>query len=282
MIRFCKICGKEFEATRNRKTCSEDCFKKNKAIAQKTAVANQKGKKEREKEILSGWLTIPDAPNYEINAKLQLRNKKTGKILSVCSERRGIYIKRYYSLRSPGQKHTLKRSPETFRAQAVEAANPGKNFLPIPSLGGRYEISQGGVVRHTKTKKIIARRSNREHSVNLYAGGYKWVCRTIADLLWEVHGKIIKRCYNKVACYAENENGKHFFLTLMACARFLAPKLYYSCSTIHNYLIKRRPTIGKWKISYVILNPPEVKWDKKALDALARQQQKNNDLLYAK
>ena len=220
--------------------------------------------------MIENFLTIPDAPNYEINSQLVCRNKKTGKILKVCIV---PHRRTYYSLRPPGWKHTLKRSPETLRAQAVEAAKPGKNFEPIPSLGYRYEINPRGVVRNSATKKILQRKGHG-HCVEVHFGEGKYVMRTVVDLLWEVHGIVKLRRFRPTPCYAENAHSKHFFPHMKACARFLAPKFNRAVHTIYCHLCERRTTIGEWKITYVDQHPAEVKWNMHSLGALARRQQK--------
>lgn len=191
------------------------------------------------------WLTIPDAPNYEINSQLVCRNKKTKKILS-------LYVRphrwAYYSLRRPGQ-CTLKRSPKSLRAQAV-VANQVDTFEPIPSLGGKYEVNITGKVRNANTKRIC---KPRNHSVIVRHNG-KYSSVAVADYLWEVHGKIIKRKL-PCPCSAENNYGKHFFTNMKACARFLAPKLHYCVETIALWLTNRKENICGWKITYLDADP---------------------------
>lgn len=216
------------------------------------------------------FLTIPDAPNYEINSQLVCRNKRTGKVLKL-----HVVPKRriYYSLRPPGWKHTLKRSPKTLRRQTVEVAKPKLKFEPIPSLGGRYEIDTRGVVRNTATKQVLKRKGHG-HCVEVHFGEGKYVMRAVVDLLWEVHGIIKPRRFRPAPCYAENIRGKRFFPHLKACARFLAPKCNRAVRTIYCYLCERRSLIGEWKITYVDQNPAEVDWNMHDLGTLARRQQK--------
>lgn len=218
------------------------------------------------------FLTIPDAPNYEINSQLVCRNKRTGKVLKlhVVPKRRS-----YYSLRPPGWKHTLKRAPETLHRQAVEAVKPKLKFEPIPSLGGRYEIDTRGVVRNALTKKTI---KPVRGCIYVYKDG-KLNSHSVKSLLWEVHGIIKTRRCKPIPCYVENQNQKLFFKSLSACARFLAPKLFYAEKTVAHWLWRRDPTAGEWEITYVDEYPAEVKWNMHGLVALARRQQKLEEQL---
>ena len=216
------------------------------------------------------WLTIPDAPNYEINSQLICRNRRTKKLLGINIDYKNF---KYYSLRVSWRTGTVKRSPKTFRAQAEAAAVKG-TFKPILSLGGRYEINKHGVVRNANTKRILKRKGHGK-CVEVHIGRKKFQSFCVTDLLWEVHGQIIKRRYRPQPCFIENAHGKIFFPHLRACARYLAPKISYAVLTVANWLCKRREQIAEWKISY----PPKdlsgnVKWNSKGLTALANRQAK--------
>lgn len=192
------------------------------------------------------FLTIPVAPNYEINSQLICRVKATGQVLKLQIDYKNF---RHYSLRRPDKRGTIKRSPKTLRRLAVEAANPKKNFSPIPSLGYRYEINSRGVVRNAKTKQVLKRKGHGK-SVEVHSGERKYITRAIADLLWEAHGIIKKRRFRPVPCSAENHCGKFFFPNLKACARFLAPKVHFTVSWVHQNLTRRAASFCGWKFSY--------------------------------
>lgn len=194
--------------------------------------------------MLENFLPIPDAPNYEINSELICRNRKTKKVLTLQTDYKNF---KYYSLRVTGSRVCIQRSPKTLRAQAVEAAKPKISFEPIPSTDGRYEINERGVVRNAQSKKIL---KSHDNCVWLRVGE-KCVVRCVADLLWEVHGQIIKRRYRPQPCTAENAQGKFFFSNMKACARFLTPKVFFSVSCIEQRLCRRVPAIGEWKITYL-------------------------------
>jgi len=193
------------------------------------------------------WYTIPDAPNYEINSKLVCRNKKTGKVLSQCNNQCGG---KYYSLYVVGQKACIKRSPECLLAQARAAALVD-TFEPIPSLDNKYEISITGKVRNVKTKLPI--KVNRGTALFYLKG--KIIGISVNSLLWEVHG-IIKSKRMHCPCVAENNSGRKFFESMLACARFLAPKIYLSLGTLTNYYFSNRRTeIYGWHITYLDKDP---------------------------
>lgn len=215
------------------------------------------------------FLTIPCAPNYEINSELVCRNKKTGKILSLCQNSRHDSF--YYSLRNPAvTKFTIKRSPKNLRRQAV-AATKVESFEPIPSLHYYYEINQKGIVRNAETKQIC-KPSHKGIGLLLFdRAEKKYKHRSIADLLWEVFGRIPKqRQAIRVPCAAENSQGKFFFPHLAACAKFLAPKIHLSPLTIESYLNERRQSLYGWSISYFPANA-DVQFDFHKLNVIARR-----------
>ncbi len=218
--------------------------------------------------MIENFLTIPAAPNYEINQWLVCRNKKTGYVLKRHKDKNG---RAYYSMRTNDGKIYC-RSPKFLRRVARAAANED-TFEPIPSLGYRYEINTYGAVRNARTKQILKTKRNGK-SIALQIGTGKYFCRAIADMLWEVHGQIIKRRFRPQPCSAENHHGKYFFKTMKDCARFLAPKLFFSVCTVSNYLIRRRPSIGEWKITYLDEFPAEVNWNERGLGTFARRQSK--------
>lgn len=98
------------------------------------------------------FLTIPDAPDYEINSDLVVRNKTTGRVLKPIVKDGNAY----YRLTLGGAKF---RTAKTFRRQAVDAVG-NSIFEPIPSTGGRYEINNAGIVRNALTKKKLKPRKN--------------------------------------------------------------------------------------------------------------------------
>ena len=224
------------------------------------------------------FLTIPDAPRYEINSQLICRVKATGQVLKLQNDYKNF---RHYSLCRPDKRGTIKRSPRTLRQQAVEAANPKTFYEAIPSTGDKYEIDRRGNVRNATSKKVL-KPDDTGKCVAVRSGEGKFTRRSIADLLWEVHGVIKKKSSAPVRCAAENAKGKFFFPNMMACARFLAPKIFFSVSTVHRHLHRRTKAIGEWTVTYFENAPTRVQWDAGGLSGLARRQKKLDATLAAK
>ena len=193
------------------------------------------------------WLTIPDAPNYEINSQLICRNKKSGYILKPQKDKHG---NPYYSTRTIDKKIYC-RSPKLLY-RCAKAASVKEKYIPIPSLNNRYEINSSGSVRNVRTKQILKKCGEGKCVKVRPTCNGKSITICVADLLWEVHGIIKKRKFRPVPVSCENENGKFFFDNLRDCARFLAPKIYLSWRSIANgYLNKRKGEFHGWKITYL-------------------------------
>lgn len=190
------------------------------------------------------WLTIPCAPNYEIDSYLRVRVKKTGQLLKlqVVPRRRS-----YYSLRDKSHPYTIKRSPRTLRAQAEEAVKPKTSFVPIPSLGGKYEINIHGKVRNAFSKLIIKPFEGRV----VVFDGKKYTNRSVKDLLWEVHGKEYRPRLRACPCVASTSCFRKKFPTLAACAQFIAPQVYRTVGTVREHLHKREQNVFGFDITYL-------------------------------
>lgn len=195
------------------------------------------------------WLTIPNAPNYEINAKLQCRNKKTGYVMKKHKDKRGHP---YYSLRIDGSRRCFQRSPKFLYRLAKDAVTDS-SYEPIPSLDNRYEIDEHGHVRNARTKLPIKPKiSGTAKHFCFQMGKHEYVSKALSDLLWEAHGVIKKRRFKPCPASCENEHGKYFFGNMKACARFLEPKVYFSWRTIYDkYLTRRKENVFGWKITYL-------------------------------
>ena len=188
--------------------------------------------------IKEDFLTIPDAPDYEINSELVVRNKATGHVLKPIIKNGNAY----YRLTLGGVKF---RTAKTFRRQAAEAVT-NSTFEPIPSTGNHYEINVTGIIRNALTKKKL---KPYNKSVRFFVGHNQCIYASINSLLWEVFGRIPKK-KTKISCTVENAHGKHFFPHMVAAAKFLAPKIYLTVGTLKNYFYQRRTEIYGWKITY--------------------------------
>lgn len=141
------------------------------------------------------FLTIPAAPNYEINSNFVCRNKKTGYVLKLYKEKNGS---EYYSMMTPAGKK-YHRGPKFLRRVALAAANED-SFEPIPSLDYRYEINRAGTVRNAKTKRIVKPIAKNRKSISFRYSGRNFICRNIGELLWEVHGQTFKPTKQPCPC----------------------------------------------------------------------------------
>lgn len=184
------------------------------------------------------FLTIPDAPNYEINSELICRNKKTRKLLKGCTlPRKNIYF-RLNSL--------ICRSATTLRAQA-EAYISNEQWFPVPSLNNKYEISQNGKLRNSKSKRIL---SPNERSYDVWID-HKQVTVTADKIFFEIFGTC--RFLNRkryFPCIVHVGEDKFFFPHFNEAAAFIAEKRFYTQDTVRRLLTKRCPAIYDFKISY--------------------------------
>lgn len=194
------------------------------------------------------FLTIPDAPNYEINSQLVVRNKKTGRLLKAAIRKN----RRIYWLISGGKR--IGRTGRTFRRQAVAAQHA--DWFPVPSLGGKYELNYTGTLRNSSTKKIL-----KIHDSNNFFGFYpifdgKLKAVSLKSLMWEVFGITPPPSSRRVPvpCSAVKNGVRKSFDSLQALARFLAKDQYFSVGAARYHLNKRRSEFGGWIITYA---PPD-------------------------
>lgn len=193
------------------------------------------------------FLTIPDAPNYEINSELIVRNKKTGRLLKLKKSHSGtstFYDLKYHAVR-------IRRVATTLRNQAVAFAFDSK-FEPVPSLQYRYEFNlKTNQLRNAFTKKILKPSLGR-FKINMNGRGNKAENRSITSLRWEVGG-IIPPFGSKVnkPCILSKGNQIFHFDTHLAAAKFLAEKIFYSVKWIRLRFDKRKEFIGDWHVNYL-------------------------------
>ena len=194
------------------------------------------------------FLTIPDAPNYEINSQLMVRNKKTGRLLKI---RQDDYKnkKGYYCLCIKGKPKSYKA--ETLRLLAVEfnSARLGEKWVKIPSLNYLYEMTPNGTLRNAKTKRITKKYLIGKQFYYHLSINRKAVNRSLKKLLWETHGEIyIGR--HKIAVTLTKNNQIYNFDSLAAAGRFLTNRVHYAFSTISSFFTKRIAEICGWHITY--------------------------------
>lgn len=255
MVKTCPTCGKKFNAYDGREKYCSTCLEKAKlkSAPRKT------------------FLTIPDAPNYEINGDYVIRNKKTGYILRPCNRTDSKTATKFYRLSTDVVPlGTIFRSDIAYRRQAVIAAGK-ESFEPIPSVSGKYEISQTGTVRNVRTKKAV--KPNIKGVFTLWNAANDPVYRSRNSLLWEVYGKV-KAGSAPIEVHAEHQNKRYTFASCAECARFLLGKIPFALNTIQCYLWKKKPSFAGWNFFYVNQLAADIPWDSKGLNKLARRDKK--------
>lgn len=198
------------------------------------------------------FLTIPDAPNYEINSKLVVRNKRTGYILKA-SPRIG---KNFNTVTVCNNGKQIKRNVKTFRSQAVTAFKDSKLkhddwWQPIPSLNNLYEINPSGVLRNALTKHVLTVQTSSHFRGYVVTIDGKSVSRSVKTLLWEAHGITHKlpHCV-PVATTISKGAERLYFPTFAELARFFVRSLNKKFDSVRRQLQKRPATIYGWNITY--------------------------------
>lgn len=268
MIKNCVVCGKPFDARKCAITCSPECSAARKAETTRACGHRIWREKKLLRDKLKGFLTIPDAPDYEIDEKFICRNKTTGHIMTPAKRTK---TSSYYRLQTSAvPSGSIYRTAVALRRQAV-AAIQEDTFEPIPSVNGKYEIDQLGNVRNARTKKRL--KPNCKDTYSMHVGGNKFVHASRNNLLWEVHGRH-KKGSAPVAVRAVYRNQVFSFKSCAECARFLLGKLYYALHTLQCYLWKRKPEFAGWKFTYIEPMTDDVTWNSRRLNSIAHHDQK--------
>lgn len=246
---MCSYCGKDFTPARsNQRYCSPPCARLadnlNRALRYKNSPSPE-----------DDWLTIPDAPNYEVNGQCVVRSKKHDRPLKIC---RGQYhIKDAHGVQ-------IGRKGDTFRWQA-EAAAGKTEWASIPSLPN-YEIDARGTLRNAKTKRPLKLLHGKYYVFN----NGKYTFRSREQLLYEVWGIEPKR-YLIVPVILSKGNSVVYYETSKRAAQFLAEQLHYCFSTMQRRLNRRDAKIGEWSVTYLI---GDVDWDMHGLNLEAKRQKR--------
>lgn len=257
---ICKCCGKEFTKTKNnQKYCSPEC-KANAAHEQRQNSylkhqAKVKAQRQAIAAVKSGWLTIPDAPNYEISPELQVRNKITGQFLH-SYKISPVRKCEYYNLYVEGKK--LFRTGKAFRKQAEAAAlaELGDEWYPVPSLDNRYEFNKKNLLRVANTKHLM-----RLYPKNLYlvrtVTGRKLI--SITNLRWEIFGEIPPFGSRiKKPVIISKDNTTLYFDCHKHAAKFIATEQFFSHYYIDRLFSRRQTQIYGWTINYLEDERPQV------------------------
>ena len=121
-------------------------------------------------------------------------------------------------------------------------------WLPVPSLGYKYEVFKNGSLRNIKTKKVLKKFIPTGYYITI---NNKQVYVTIASLLWEVHGILPQGISkNPISLTIKKGDTVRLFESIKTAAQYLAPVVFLGVSTIRSYLSKRKTEIYGWKITY--------------------------------
>lgn len=263
LIKTCAVCGKQFETKAKNVTCSSECRAIRKAEQDRAAARRQRAKFPASLK----WLPIPDAPKYEINAQLQCRNKKTGRLLKQTYRKGSRYNPNtvcYYLTGKNGQ--DIFRSAETLRRQAIAAVTPNK-FLPVPSLQKLYEVNRQGICRSVRLLKPLKYLNGRY----AFIIGGKAISRSKADLVFEVFGETLKGSRLQLPVVLSKGNKCLHFNNKKEAAKFLAPIVFLAFNTVHSYLAKYKSDIYGWRVTYTNRDYDNYK---QTLDLEARRQKR--------
>lgn len=192
------------------------------------------------------FLTIPEAPNYEINGYLKVRNKTTGNILK--GERRPNRNVVMVLLTTPNGK--IKRSTNVLYREAIDTLST-TIWRPINSLGKKYELSPGGDVRNRKTKKLLKPINHDGETYYMLHGDGKYFNKSRRSLLNEVYLHDIPRKRPPIKVQISKDSKSYHFETIKDCARFLAERIFYTVPYIEAKLHCRPPTFLGWSLKYL-------------------------------
>ena len=190
------------------------------------------------------FLTIPEAPNYEINSQLMVRNRRTGKILKSYfyktwgSTNVNLYVNKRYVV----------SDVDSLRKNAVAAYND--YWAAVPSLNDFYELNPKGILRDAKTKLCLTKcvdGGRKVYRVNI--NGVECVCG-VKELLEEVYD--ISPAVRGVPVTLRHNKRAFKFDSLKTAARFLNERTEIKVGTLLGYLSQRVTEIGGWNIKYGI------------------------------
>lgn len=188
--------------------------------------------------LRNDFLTIPDAPNYEINSELICRNKTTGRLLKPQMQAGAKYYRVYL-----GKDNLIHRSAKNFYDSARLA---NAEWVPVPSLDYKYEFTPRGILRNRQSKRVIQLCDGVFYIRN------KHITKMISptSLLWECFGRIPTTSVKKPVILSKG-GSQIYFESIAATARFLAEKTFYSFSRMIDLLSEREKNIHGWNVNYL-------------------------------
>ena len=196
------------------------------------------------------FLTIPDAPNYEINGYFKVRNKITGKLIRHRMKNAPDSVGGV-SLKTKDGGHKVFGLLKAYRTAVDAFLNEDGEWASIESTKNRYEMNIDGVVRNAKSKYIIKPYMSR--GVKFYKLLIDGKCRHVSlkKLLNEVFGKHYPLRRKSINVILRKDGLAYFFKTMAAGATFLSKKVYFAVGTIKEHMCNREKKIFGWQVTYL-------------------------------
>lgn len=196
------------------------------------------------------FLTIPGAPNYEINSQLVVRNSRTGKIV------KGYFNKTWGSVRVNLYVNKRYAFSDVYDLWEKAVAAHGDYWEAVPSLNDLYELNPKGILRDAKTKLHLTKCVDGVRKVyHVKMNGVEHVC-DVKELLKEVYG--IGSGGQGIPVTLRHDGRVFKFDSLSAAARFLSERTDIKVGTLLGCLNRRDVEIGGWNIKYAIELPCDV------------------------
>lgn len=195
------------------------------------------------KPAISTYLTIPYAPNYEINGKLKVRNKNTGRLRKTNADGCVVFCVK--------GKAFCRSLTKVYRAALDNYFGyyADSRWATCSRLKGLYEVNLGGEVRNAKTKHKL--KPSPYNTYHLTIDG-KSVYVPARKLLSEVFGVACRSALNaKIAVILRKDSFAQYCESIAAAARWLSKKVYYPVSTLCTYIGKRPKELFGWQIEYL-------------------------------
>lgn len=195
----------------------------------------------------SEFLTIPDAPNYEINGYFKVRNKATGHVLTNQKRvnRPSVVTTVWHNNKE------IKRDVKTFYHQAAMAILFDEAWQPVPSLNNLYELNVEGRLRNAATKKLLKPVLVRNYLHYRVLVDNKVCRKRVGALLEEVFGILSKRKTQPIPVILRKDGGAYYFKSIKAGAQFLQRKVFFCADWISKKMNKRCHEICGWQVQYL-------------------------------
>lgn len=196
------------------------------------------------------FITIPDAPNYEINGYFKIRNKKTGRFVKGRSKHnaneRGSVL-----ITDINKRQRSFGVIKLYRRAVAAAFNEDGEWALIGIVNNLYEMNLDGVVRNVETKKILKPQEGRGGKYyNLRFGGKTTrVClKRLFNSAFDMEYKLRPQ---KIPVLVRKDGLVYYFETIRAASQFLASKVFYIPHSIGRLMGRREKNIYGYEITYL-------------------------------